>query len=261
MGAMASIHAPSTVVRGAMAAFVRTQSIDLEEAVVPEGGFTTFNALFTRQIRPETRPLCEDHNALLCPADGRLDDFGPIDDRSHFVVKGTAYDLRELLGSVEQASRFRGGSFATIYLAPRDYHRVHASASGEVTRVHHLPGTLLPVNSIGFKYFPGLFARNERVAVLQQTAVFGEVCTILVGAMGVGNIALSFDELVTNVRGAKGGARTYPLQRPHLARGDELGLFRLGSTVLVFTSLPALAWEYKVGDPVRMGTALARRIG
>ncbi len=169
--------------------------------------------------------------------------------------------MGEILGDPAEAGRYEGGSFFVVYLAPADYHRVHAPVTGPVVRARHVPGTLFPVNAIGTTHVPRLFARNERVAVFQRSESHGEVATVLVGAVGVGRISVTFDDIVTN-RGARSGVRRYGEAAPPMDRGEELGVFHLGSTVIVFVG-PAepLAFDKPLGAKVRVGEAIARRIG
>lgn len=262
MGRLADRDGPPALVQRAVDTFVRIYGVDLSEYEIPEGGWPSFDAFFTRPLRPGLRPVDPDPAVVVSPADGRLEDAGPIDRGATLRVKGTLYDVAELLGDADRARRYDGGTFAVVYLAPPDYHRVHAAVSGPVTGIRHVPGTLYPVNAIGTEHIPRLFARNERVVVHQRSEVHGDVATILVGAIGVGRIGLSFEEVLTNT-GAEGGVRTYPNgAAPELDRGDELGMFHLGSTVIVFLppSHPVDLLQGP-GNRVRMGEGIARRVG
>jgi phosphatidylserine decarboxylase len=258
LGAAADIRGPRPLVSQAIDAFVRLYDVDLSEAAVPVGGFTSFDAFFTRHLVPGARPIDPDPRAIVSPADGRVDDLGPIDLAATLTVKGKLYDVADLLSDAEAAARYEGGTFFIVYLAPRDYHRVHAPVDGAVERVRYVPGTLFPVNSIGTEHVPRVFARNERVTIVQRSPHFGEVTTVMVGAIGVGRIGLAFDELRTNV-GAKPGLREYGAAAPRVAKGGELGVFHLGSTAVVFLPPgPPLAFEIERGAKVRMGAAIAR---
>lgn len=259
MGKLADLEGPDALVQRAVETFVRVYGVDLSEYDVPPGGWESFDAFFTRPIRPDARPIDPDPCAVVCPADGRLEDAGPIDRGATLRVKGKLYEVGELLGDASEAPRFDGGTFAVVYLAPPDYHRVHCAVAGPVTAVRHVPGTLFPVNAIGTEHIPRLFARNERVVVHQQSEAHGPVATILVGAIGVGRIGLSFDELLTNT-GTDGGTRKYGNgTAPTLDRGDELGVFHLGSTVILFfpPSHPVTLVK-RPGERTRIGQALAR---
>ena len=260
LGELSRLRAPGSGLDWLISLYCRAYEVDLADYELPVGGFETFDAFFTRRLRVNARPLDPDPNAALSPADGRVEGCGPIDEAGKLRIKGSDYTVAELLGSDEAVERFRGGQFCVVYLSPRDYHRVHTPLSGPVSKCQHVKGTLYPVNEIGVAHVPQLFARNERVAVHQESEA-GPVCTVLVGAIGVGHITLSFEpEMATN-RGETLAERTYPQGRgPVLARGDEMGIFHLGSTVIVFLGAQE-RWELAVrlGDVIKMGEALARR--
>jgi phosphatidylserine decarboxylase len=261
LGRVADLQGPSPVLARAIDAFVGIYGVDMDEAVVPEAGFASFDAFFTRRLRPGARPLDPDPAAILSPADGRLEDLGAIDLDARLRVKGRPYAVAELLGDEAEAERYRGGSFFIVYLSPRDYHRVHAPATGAVRQVRHVPGTLFPVNAIGLNHIANLFAKNERVAVVQDTERHGRVTTVLVGALGVGRIGLAFDDLRTNM-GANHGVRQYAPDAVRLARGDELGVFHLGSTVIVFLEPgEGVRLDRQAGDVVRVGQAVGHAGG
>lgn len=257
MGTFAGLRAPSPFLESAISTFARIYDVDLSEAVVPPGGFKTFDDFFTRKLVPGARPLDPDPNALLSPADGRLEDLGPVDERGTILVKGKPYEVRELLG--DDTTDFAGGSFFIVYLSPRDYHRVHAPVSGPVSELRHVAGTLYPVNAIGLEHVPSLFAVNERVAITQRSERFGRVTTIMVGAIGVGRISVCFDDVVTNTPHTY-GVRRYGDDGPPMDRGDELGTFHLGSTAIVFCE-QNLSFEPPAGTSVRMGEAVQRAAG
>jgi len=261
MGGLASRRPSARVVGAAVQLFARVYGVDLSEAVVPEGGYRSFDDFFTRRLRPGARPLDDDPGALLSPADGRLEDAGEISDGLRLQIKGRPYSLANLLGSADDADAYAGGRHFVVYLSPRDYHRVHAPVSGAVQQMRYVPGTLFPVNAIGTDFVPDLFARNERVVVRQASERHGEVSTILVGAIGVGRIGLSFDALETN-RGEAARCREYGAgdgDAPVITRGDELGVFHLGSTAIVICPREArLGSGLSVGSTTRMGQALAR---
>jgi len=258
MGVLARQEPSVSVVGAAISLFARAYGVDLGEAIVPAGGFRSFDDFFTRRLRPGARILDEDPAALLSPADGRLEDAGPIDDALRLCIKGRDYSVAELLGSADQADAYAGGRQFVVYLSPRDYHRVHAPVSGPVRHMRYVPGSLFPVNSIGTEFVPDLFARNERVVVTQASESHGLVTTILVGAIGVGRIGLSFDPLETN-RGAAASSRDYGSAGPMIERGAELGVFHLGSTAIVLCPAEAhLGAGVPVGSATVMGQSLAR---
>jgi phosphatidylserine decarboxylase len=261
LGCIARLAAPRPLLRAAVQAYCGVYGVDLSEYEVPSEGFESFDAFFTRRLKPGRRPLDTEVDALVSPADGRVEDAGPIDPCSTLRVKGRSYSVSELLADRWAGSLYAGGQFAVIYLSPRDYHRVHAPVDGPVRTVRHVPGTLFPVNAIGLQHIPKLFARNERVVVEQTSALHGPVTTVMVGAIGVGRISLAFDpDLVTN-DGRVHSERIYAADdAPNLRRGDELGTFHLGSTVLIFTGPGSgLGLVTRPGQHIRMGEALLRR--
>jgi phosphatidylserine decarboxylase len=258
LGRVASASAPSPALRKAIDVYVRAYDVDLGEAEIPAAGFRTFDEFFTRSLRPGARPIEGGEGTFVSPADGKVEDVGPIEDGALVHVKGQEYEVGELLGDPADAERFAGGQFAVVYLSPRDYHRVHAPASGKVTTVRHVGGTLFPVNAFGVRSYPQLFARNERVAFFQQTEAHGEIASVMIGAIGVGRISVSFDpSIMTNVGRGPTTQRYDGARAPNLARGDELGIFHLGSTVVLFTTRKAGALlRVTAGERVRVGQAL-----
>jgi phosphatidylserine decarboxylase len=247
LGKAARVAAPGPLLRAAIRGYCRAYHVDLTEYAVPENGFETFDAFFTRHLKPGMRPLDPDPEALLSPADGRLEDAGVIEVGSTLRIKGRNYSV--------------GGQFAVIYLSPRDYHRVHAVVSGPVRLLRHVDGTLFPVNAIGLRHIPRLFARNERVVIEQATEAHGPISTVMVGAIGVGRISVSFQaDLITNDGRLCREVTFPPHDAPRLDRGKELGVFHLGSTVIVFTGPGSgLSLVRRPGEHVRMGEALWRR--
>jgi phosphatidylserine decarboxylase len=257
LGRLAASRAPQSLVDAAISAFVKAYDVDLTEVDIPSAGFRTFDEFFTRKLLDGARVVDPNPRALVSPADGRIEDLGKITAGGELLVKGQAYSAADLLGDPSAAALYEGGHYFIVYLSPRDYHRVHAPTCGEVQYVRYVPGTLFPVNRIGTNHIPQLFARNERLAIVQESVVHGVVTTIMVGAIGVGRIGLSFDDLQTN-RGDAPGVRSYagsPISRD---RGEELGVFHMGSTAIVMTP-PACALEVaaEAGASIRMGEAMA----
>lgn len=257
LGRLSASRAPQPIVNAAVSAFVRAYGVDLSEVAMPEAGFRTFDEFFTRRLLEGARVVDPNPEALVSPADGRLEDLGRLNASSELWVKGQRYSAADLLGDPAAANFYEGGHYFIVYLSPRDYHRVHAPAEGNVSSVRYVPGTLFPVNRIGVEHIPQLFARNERLSIVQQSLVHGTVTTIMVGAIGVGRIGLSFDDLETN-RGDAPGLRSYagtPIPR---RRGEELGVFHMGSTAIVMTPTScALDLVVEAGATVRMGQAIA----
>lgn len=256
---LADARLPRPLLRLWIAAWVKGYGVDLSEVRDPLDSFRCFNEFFVRALRPGARPLDPDPGALLSPSDSLLSVRGalPADGRLE-QVKGRTYGLAQLLGSAEDAALFRAGAHATLYLSPAMYHRVHVPADGRVTRWRYLPGRLYPVNALAVRHVEGLFAVNERVVVHLESERFGPLAVVLVGATNVGRISLAFSPLRSNA--GRPGGETRPPEPIPVARGDELGRFNLGSTVVLLAADPALVpAEAPVGSFVRMGQALWRR--
>lgn len=250
------------LVEPAIRLFSRHFGVNLDEAAESDpSSYRTFNAFFTRALKPGVRPLAEGEALAACPVDGAISQLGRIRDGRIFQAKGHEYSLVELLGGdLTRAEPFRNGSFATVYLSPRDYHRIHMPLAGMLTEMVHVPGRLFSVNPVTVERVPRLFARNERVAALFDTAE-GPMGMVLVGAMNVAAIETVWSGLVTPPAGREIGQWRYGDQvRVELARGAEMGRFNMGSTVIVlfpegFRFRPDLA----PGMVVRMGEPLAQR--
>lgn len=260
LGQLARVKAPDPVVSVAMRAYCAAYDVDLSECEVPLQGFGSFDAFFTRRLKAGARVLDVDPDAVLSPADGRMEDCGVIERGALLRVKGYAYSVGELVGDHSAGAELEGGLYAVIYLSPRDYHRVHAPVTGPVVAARYVPGTLFPVNAIGMRHVPNLLARNERVAVHQRSASHGRVISVMVGAVGVGRISVSFDDRVITNDGRESGLRVYGDDPRPLERGAELGTFHLGSTVVLL--LPpghGHALIAETSATVRMGQAIARR--
>lgn len=260
IGRMARLQAPRQVVRTAIEVFSRSFGVDLSEVEVPRQGFGSFDEFFTRHLKPGSRPIDPDDEAVVSPADGLVREAGRLQQGAYFRIKGRPYGAAELLGDRKVARGFEGGLFTVIYLRPADYHRVHAPVSGKVEALRHVNGTLFPVNNIGLNHIRDLFVRNERVVFHQQSEHYGLVATVMIGAMAVGRISVSFDEEVLTNDGRVSGPRIYAGSEPFLERGAELGVFHLGSTVMVF--LPndkRFNLVKQAGERVRVGEAIARR--
>lgn len=270
VGWLADRRLPRPVLRRVVDAFVRLQHVDLAEAEVPPGGFPSFDAFFTRRLRAGSRPVDPSPEALVAPADGRVEALGPLpgDDRLG-PVKGEPSSLADLLGDPDDAARFRGGQHAIVYLAPRDYHRVHQPADGSIAWWRHVPGRRYPVNPLGVRRVPALYARNERIVVAVEAPGIGPLRVVLVGTANVGRIELAFDDRGPMTRptrtpaGPTAGTVRRPEQPMPVQRGEELGAFHLGSTVIVLLppEAPLDAAAVLEGEHVRVGRALwhARR--
>jgi phosphatidylserine decarboxylase len=246
--------------------FVRRYGVDLGEAAEPDlAAYPDFQRFFTRALRPEARPLAPE-GELACPADGALSQFGRIDDGRLLQAKDRTFSAAELLGgSPERAAPFTDGQFATIYLAPKDYHRVHMPLTGTLRQMVHVPGRAFSVNPATTNHVPGLFARNERVAAIFDTAE-GPMAVVLVGAMLVATIDTAWAGTVTPPHGRRVAVWDYPgggEGAVTLARGEEMGRFNLGSTVIVLLPGERVTWEAGLtpGATVRMGQGLGQLAG
>jgi phosphatidylserine decarboxylase len=247
--------------------FVRRFKVDMREAVEPDPlAYPDFNSFFTRALRPEARPLPDDPQAICSPVDGFVSESGTIRDDEIFQAKGHTYSLDQLLGgSAERARPFRNGAFATLYLSPADYHRVHMPQGGQLREMVHVPGRLFSVSPACVDGIQGLFARNERVIGLFDTEV-GPMALVLVGAINVGSIETVWAGEVTPPRGRRLTTVNYPTEGGHsvaLARGAEMGRFNLGSTVIVLFGADRVRWEKTLspGAKLRMGQVIGRRVG
>lgn len=229
--------------------YVRAYRVDLDDSVAPEGAFPSFDAFFTRSLREGARPIHTGEQAIVSPADGRLEDLGPVTAGGRLTIKGRDYAVADLVGDPAEVPRYEGGQYAIVYLSPRDYHRVHAPVAGKVTRVRSLPGDLYPVNSIGERHVPSLFSTNRRVAIVIDTEKQGRVTVVMVGAMIVGRITVSA------VPGHDVPLGNHVIEPPQIVeRGAEIGVFHLGSTAVVFVEKGAAPpWRMPSSPRVRVG--------
>jgi phosphatidylserine decarboxylase len=244
--------------RAVVGLYSRVYDVELDECV-ENGGWSSFDAFFTRRLREGTRALDPDPRAVLSPADGRVESMGAIDEGGTFVVKGRPYAVAELVGDGDgeggdEARRFLGGAGCVVYLSPRDYHRVHSPVSGTIRRIRSMPGDYYPVNSIGVRHVQNLFCRNRRVSLeIDAEEGLGRVTVVMVVAMIVGRITT----VGVEARDVPLGDHAFdpPLR---VRRGEELGVFHLGSTAVVLVEKRATG-PWLVGEgPVRYGQALMR---
>lgn len=247
-------------------AFIRVFGVDMSQAREEDPDrYASFNDFFTRALKPEARPLAEDPRALLCPADGTVSQLGSVRGGDLLQAKGRHYSLFELLGgNAELAHEFGNGAFATVYLSPKDYHRVHMPLGGRLREWLHVPGRLFSVNDATARGVPGLFTRNERCICIFDTDV-GPMAVVLVGAMIVAGIETVFAGQITplprTVQRHHFAATGSPA--PVLERGEELGRFLLGSTAIVLMPEGSCRWREGLGpgSPVSMGQALGQLTG
>lgn len=244
-------------------AFIRRYRIDMTQARERDpAAYASFNAFFTRPLRPDARPFAASRNALVSPADGALSQLGAINDGRVFQAKGLHCSLPELLGGREDwAQSFAGGEFAAIYLSPRDYHRVHMPVAATLREMIHVPGRLFSVNPVTTASVPRLFGRNERVLCRFDTES-GPMVLILVGAIFVGSIETVWAGRVTPTR-TRRPTRIYTGKTAlRLDQGAEMGRFNMGSTVMLLFGPGGVAWEPGLapGDRLHMGQRIGQTL-
>ncbi|SDF62358.1 MULTISPECIES: archaetidylserine decarboxylase [unclassified Duganella] len=239
--------------------FVGRYNVNMDEALDPNiANYKTFNEFFTRALRPDARPLAD--AAYICPVDGRISQFGDIEDDQIFQAKGHKFSTTALVGGDAQlAAQFQHGSFANLYLSPRDYHRIHMPIDGKLTRMIYVPGELFSVNPTTARGIPGLFARNERVVCVFDTA-HGPFIMTLVGATIVGSMATVWHGVINPPRLAQVTEWKYDDQNIVLKKGDELGRFLLGSTVVMLFQKDVLKFNsaWQPAAPVKLGEEMAQ---
>ena len=230
----------------------------LEAAQVEIGAYATFNEFFTRALAPGVRPIARAD--WVCPVDGAISAFGAIEHDRIFQAKGHRYSSAALLGGdAALAAQFEDGHFATLYLSPKDYHRIHMPCAGRLLRMLHVPGALFSVNPATAQAVPGLFARNERVVCIFETT-FGLLALVLVGATIVGSMATAWHGVVNPPRSSALREWNYADREIHLAQGEEMGRFLLGSTVVMLWPKLPLRFnaQWRPGGVVRLGQAMAQ---
>jgi len=238
--------------------FVKKYDVNMDEALESDiAHYKSFNQFFTRALKPGARPIAQAD--LVCPVDGAISQFGPIDGEQIFQAKGHHYTCTALVGGdAAVAAQFAHGSFATLYLSPKDYHRIHMPCAGRLLRMTYVPGDLFSVNPTTALGVPGLFARNERVVCLFESAL-GPFVLVLVGATIVGSMATVWHGVINPPRGGDVREWRYDDQDISLKQGEEMGRFLLGSTVVMLFPRPALAFnpDWAPGRSVRLGEVMA----
>jgi phosphatidylserine decarboxylase len=236
--------------------FLRLFNVDMSEAAESDPyRFASFNEFFTRVLKDGARPIAADADAIACPVDGCVSEAGTIDGARLLQAKGRHYGLNELLAAQPWASYFEGGSFATIYLAPFNYHRIHMPLRGQLLETVYVPGRLFSVNAVTARHVPNLFARNERVLTLFDTA-YGRFALVLVGALNVGSMATVWAGDITPA--ARRAVTKIPAPPTTLEKGAELGRFNMGSTVILLFEPNRARWNpaLQAGHVVRLGESL-----
>ncbi len=249
-------------------AYVRFFKVNMQEAETSRiEDYTSFNHFFTRALRPDAREVCDEPDALISPCDGTISQIGDLEEGLLLQAKGRYYRAEELLGGAhprakEDARGFSSGKFCSIYIAPGDYHRVHAPADLQLNTMIHVPGRLFSVAAYAAKVIPNLYARNERVASIFESDL-GRVAVVLVGALNVGSIETVWGGQITpktlSVTRTDYSSGS-PAPDVNLKRGEELGRFSMGSCVVLLVDNPKLSWNpmHTPGRRVRMGEELGR---
>jgi phosphatidylserine decarboxylase len=264
LGAVADIEVPRALRATILGGFARAVGMNLSEAERPLTDYRSINDLFVRRLRSGARNWPQRDDTIASPVDGIIGQHGTITRGRLMQAKGRHYSASELIGDDAAAARFDGGTFITIYLSPRHYHRIHAPCSGSIRSARHIPGALLPVNEPAVVHVPHLFPRNERV-MCDIDGALGRATLVAVGAYNVGRISTTFDPhwvgegvSVANRRGAEVHTRRYepPLS---VRQGDELMAFHLGSTIVLLCERGARMVAAAPGMEVRLGTVLLER--
>lgn len=238
--------------------FIGRYGVDMSEAAEPNPeAYATFNDFFTRELKPCIRPLADGEKTLVSPVDGAISQLGQVTGDRVFQAKGQSFSLSELLGGEEATTApFADGEFSTIYLSPKDYHRIHMPMAGTLRQMIHVPGKLFSVNPVTAENVPNLFARNERVVCIFDTAS-GPMALVLVGAMIVGSVETRWAGVVVPGSRQVTSTRYEGEQAISFDKGEEMGRFRLGSTVIMVMPKGSVSWnsDQVAGKTVRMGEA------
>jgi len=242
---------------------IKHYGVNMNEALEQDiNAFKSFNDFFTRELKPGTRPLTEEHNAIACPADGAVSQAGHITDGKIIQAKGKSFTATDLLGGdAERAEPFNNGVFTTIYLSPKDYHRLHMPLTGTLREMVHIPGRLFSVNTATTNSVPGLFARNERVAALFDTDA-GPMALVLVGAIFVSSIETVWHGVVTPPSITSVRNWQYQEKAPVLKIGEEMGRFNMGSTIIVLFGKDKAEWasNFTANQVVKLGEKIGHTL-
>lgn len=261
VGQLASAQA-GLLTTGLIKLFIKHYNVDMSEALQSEPeAYVSFNDFFTRELKEGARTICAGNDKLALPVDGAVSQLGDIKYDNIFQAKGHDYSLTALLGGKPDiAAPFKQGKFATIYLSPKDYHRIHMPIDGTLTDMLYVPGELFSVSPLTAQRVPGLFARNERVVAIFDTEI-GKMAMVLVGATIVASIATSWAGTVSPPTGKNVQHWQYPSEGEnavHLKKGEEMGLFKLGSTIVACFEANSLEFaDLKEGDTTRLGDIFA----
>ena len=242
---------------------IKHYRVNMNEALEQDiNAFKSFNDFFTRELKPGSRPLTEEHNAIACPADGAVSQAGHISDGTIFQAKGKSFTAIDLLGGdSERAEPFNNGVFTTIYLSPKDYHRLHMPLTGTLREMVHIPGRLFSVNTATTNSVPGLFARNERVVAIFDTEA-GPMALVLVGAIYVSSIETVWHGVVTPPSINSVRNWQYQENAPALKIGEEMGRFNMGSTIIVLFGKDKAEWasDFTADKVVKLGEKIGHTL-
>ena len=242
---------------------IRHYGVNMDEAQQPDiNAYKSFNDFFTRDLKPSARQLTSEVNAIASPADGAVSQAGAISEGEIFQAKGKSYTALDLLGgSEERAKAFNNGVFTTIYLSPKDYHRLHMPITGTLREMVHVPGRLFSVNTATSRSVPRLFARNERVVAIFDTEL-GPMALVLVGAIFVSSIETVWHGVVTPPSVTSVQTWDYKENAPTLKMGEEMGRFNMGSTIIVLFANNKVQWdsEFVADKIVKLGEMIAKRV-
>ena len=257
VGGLAHLRLPAPLSTSSIRSFVRLYGINTNEAECELDAYGSIGDFFARRLKMGSRVVDHRPGHIVSPADGKILNCGRIENGTIIQAKGRDFSVSDLLGSEKETARFDGGCWVTVYLSPKDYHRVHHPVEGQIKLARYLPGRLWPVNQAAVNHVDRLFCVNERLATFVETHM-GLVTTVMVGATSVGHITVRFDEDLQTNKNSRGGDYHYP-EGPKVARGDELGTFHLGSTAIVLIeSKDVVLDDLEPGRPVRMGDSIGR---
>lgn len=244
--------------QAAIRAFCKQYGVAVEEAELPLSAYPSFASFFTRRLKPGARPIAPGDDVPVSPVDGAVSFAGIAEEGRLIQAKGRDYRLSSLLADQEEAARFKGGAYATLYLSPKDYHRIHAPLGGKILGYSYVPGELWPVNRPSVRGVADLFAVNERLITYLDTPL-GRVAMVAVGATCVGRIRLLYDDVVTN---EKGPAKTVRYEVPRsVGKGEELAVFEMGSTVILLFEPGKVKLDGRLvpDAPVRLGEVIGSK--
>jgi phosphatidylserine decarboxylase len=258
VGAATRFPAPASMHHAVIRLFAKRYGVQLDEAEGRVEDYPTLGQFFTRRLKSGVREIDRSAEAIASPVDGAVSQVGIVESGHCVQAKGISFPIEKLLGDSREAAPFEGGAFATLYLAPKDYHRIHSPLDGEITGYCYLPGQFWPVNAASVRTTEALFAINERLVTYLKTS-FGRVAVVSVGATCVARIHAAYDAIVTHT-GQPARAHRYDRPIP-IEKGAEIGMFEMGSTVILLFEKGKVEWESRLTPdlPVRLGERLGRR--